>query len=143
MNEKELKEKKREILRKLALDENEILKNLEKIVNLAEPFIRFDVTSGDIEFIGKLDLTYEEKIFLYALVRYFTFHFEISEDYNFKRHEMRNALLVPEKTGLSNQIGNLSKKKAIKKLEKDNYKINPFKIEDILAEIREKYEIED
>jgi len=139
MKEKELLDKKREILKKLTLDENIILENLEKFVNLSIKFFKFDVNAGEIVITTNYQLSYEEKIYLLLVGKYFVNQYGIIENYNSNRQQIKEELEIPENTGISNQLKNLLEEKAIKKIGKDDYIVNIFIMEKKLIELNQKY----
>lgn len=142
MEEEETIDKKRMIIDKLVLKEKDILEKLQKLVELAEPFINFIENDWTILLASKYDFSYKEKISLIAISMYFIHQYGISDNYKFNMQVIREKLGGVERTTLSGPLGNLVDEGILNKPEKDNYSINIFRIESTLIEFRKKYKIE-
>ncbi len=134
-------EKKRKILEILAVDDDYIVKKLEGLAILSEPFVRFHKQTGEIIISTEIVLTYEEKFILYGIGKYFANQYGVVENSNFRRKELKIGTHIPDTTSISNELNELVAKKIFKKIDKGIYSINPFKIEEKLHELREKYKV--
>jgi len=115
MNEKDLHDRKRDILKKLTFDEDDVVNKLDKLVELSIPFLKFNAKTGEIKILKEKKLNYKDKIYILLLGKYFVFQFGLIDNFNLNRQQIKDELDIPESTGISGQIKNLTDNNFIKK----------------------------
>jgi len=131
--------KKKEILKDIFLKEEDILAKFERLVKLSSPFLNVEEKSGRVVLSTDFEFSNSEKLFLILLGKYFAFHYEVIDDNSLKISDLSfETGDIPAST-LSAPLSRLVKDRIINKPEKDNYIVNPFKIEEHLKKINKKY----
>ncbi len=139
MNQEYNKAKKKEIIKKLILTEEDVLAKFERLVKLASNFFSIEENSGRVMLKEEIKFTYPEMIFLITLGKYFAFHYDLVEDYSISLSEISEELGGIQITSLSKPISEMIVRRLVNKPQKGSYKVNPYKIENYLKVIHRKY----
>jgi len=131
--------KKKEIIDKLFLKEEDVIAKLERLVKLADSFLKIEANSNRVILNNKFDLTNSEKIFLVLLGKYLAFQYGSIEYSNMKLKDISDELGSIPVTTLSSKASVLKKERIIIKPTEDTYQINPHEIENYLKKIYSKY----
>lgn len=124
-------EKKREILSKLLVSEEETLGELEELVTMASRLLRIEKETGESFFTTPKDLTNKDKIALLLVGKYFAKELGLKTDTAFSTGELSEKLNVPSTT-LSKPLGQLVEEKIIRKTDDGKYIIVYHKIKGLL-----------
>lgn len=122
--------RKKEILEKILLKEEDTLNELEELVDLASEHLRIEKESGEVLIISKAKLTNKEKIILLLIGKYFAKELGIVATNSLTLSEVSSALKVPGTT-LSRPLGELADDALVRK-DKDKYYIIYHKIKEFL-----------
>jgi len=124
-------EKKKEILSKLLVSEEETLGELEELVTMASKLLRIEKETGDSFFTAPKDLTNKDKIALLLVGKYFAKELGLKTDIAFSAGDLSEKLNVPSTT-LSKPLGQLLEEKIIRKTDDGKYTIVYHKIKGLL-----------
>jgi hypothetical protein len=131
-------DKKKAILKDIILKEEDVLAQLQRIVKLATPFLKIEEKTGRIVLSNDFEFANADKIFLLLLGKYLSYHSEIAKEISLDMQEISNGLGIVSST-LSAPLGRLVKKHFVNKPKKNEYCVNPYKIEEMLQEITVRY----
>lgn len=137
MNDEE--KKKKDILKDIFLKEEDVLAKFERLVKLASPFLKVEEKSGRVVLSNEFEFNNIEKMFLILLGKYFAFHYEVIDNQTLTISDLSLETGGIPITTLSAPLSRLVKDRVINKPEKGKYLVNPFKIEQFLKTINNKY----
>jgi len=124
------KDKKKEILDKIFLKEEDTLKELEMLVECSQEHFKIESDSGNIIFNSDNEYTIKEKITFLLISRYFCKEYGIIEDNKLDIGDVSKSLGIPNTT-LSKPLGILVKDGIIKK-DNNKYSIVHHRIKSFL-----------
>jgi len=131
--------RKKEIIDKLFLKEEDVIAKLERLVKLAESFLKIEANSNRVILNNEFDLTNSEKIFLILLGKYLAFQHGSIQNSNLKLKDISEELGSIPVTTLSSKASILKNDRIIIKPTEDTYQVNPHEIEKFLKKIYNKY----
>ena len=120
----------KEILKKLLVDEEDILKDLSELVGKAKNIFVIERSTGKIFFKNFGKLTDPQRITALLVGRYFAEKLDIIDDDSMGVSEIAGALGRP-KTSLSGPLKDLSTKRYVEKMDNKKYRIAHNRIQDI------------
>lgn len=121
----------KEILKKLLVDENQVIKDLAELVDKAKDVFVIEKNSGKVIFNEFGKLTDPQRICALLIGRYFAEKLEVLKDSSLGISEIANELGRP-KTALSGPMKDLVKKGYAEKLSNRKYAIAYHRIKEIL-----------
>ena len=121
----------KEILKKLLVDEEDILKDLSELVGKAKNIFVIERSTGKIFFKNFGKLTDPQRITALLVGRYFAEKLDIIDDDSMGVSEIAGALGRP-KTSLSGPLKDLSTKGYVEKMDNKKYRIAHNRIQDIV-----------
>jgi len=121
----------KEILKKLLVDEKDVIKDLANLVDKAKDVFVIEKNSGKVIFNEFGKLSDPQRICALLVGRYFAEKLEVLEDSSLGISEIANDLGRP-KTALSGPLKDLIKKGYVEKLSNRKYKIAYHRIKEIL-----------
>jgi len=121
----------KEILKKLLVDEKQVIKDLAGLVDKAKDVFVIEKNSGKVIFNEFGKLSDPQRICALLVGRYFAEKLEILEDSSLGISEIANELGRP-KTALSGPLKDLIKKGYVEKLSNRKYVIAYHRIKEIL-----------
>lgn len=121
----------KEILKKLLVDENQVIKDLAVLVDKAKNVFVIEKNSGKVIFNEFGELTDPQRISALLIGKYFAEKLEVLEDSSLGISEIANELGRP-KTALSGPMKDLIKKGYVEKLSNRKYVIAYHRIKEIL-----------
>ena len=121
----------KEILKKLLVDEEDILKDLSELVDKAKNIFVIERSTGKIFFKNFGKLTDPQRITALLVGRYFAEKLDIIDDDSMGVSEIADALGRP-KTSLSGPLKDLSTKRYVEKMDNKKYRIAHNRIQDIV-----------
>lgn len=125
---------KQNILNKIFLKEEDTLKQLDEIVELAKKHFKVEFDTGNVIFSSGKKYSNREKIILLLIARYLGKVGESIESDEIAIGKISDILSV-KKTTLSKPLGDLILENIIKKNDKGEYQIVHHKIKEVLLEI--------
>ena len=129
---------KKKIIQDLILKEEDVKAQLQRLVNLAKPFLSIEDKTGRVFLKQEFPFTNPEKILLFLLGKYFACQAGISIEETVKLSDISDGLGIIVTT-LSAPMARLVKSKVINKPQKDAYQINPFQAEKYLEWMNQGY----
>lgn len=139
----ELNAEEKEILKRLFVSEEDVLKRLKSLVDLSQGLFSIVEETGEMFIEDPAILNNSDKIFLYLLGSYFASRYGIkSKGHSMSPSELANRLNVPITT-IPAPMQKLIQDKLALKTEKGAYQINfdnYKKIKDFLEELRKKHD---
>ena len=120
----------KEILKKLLVDEEDILKDLSELIGKAKNIFVIERSTGKILFKNFGKLTDPQRITALLVGRYFAEKLDIIDDDSMGVSEIAGALGRP-KTSLSGPLKDLSTRRYVEKTDNKKYKIAHNRIQDI------------
>ena len=124
----------REVLRKLVVDEREVIKGLADLVEKAKSVFSIAAPSGKIIFQNFGELSDEKRILVLLLGKYFARRLGFTETVELGISGIAEELGRP-KTALSGDVGNLIKDGLIEKLPDRTYRIAYNRMRDVFNKI--------
>ena len=124
----------REVLRKLVVDEREVIKGLADLVEKAKSVFSIAAPSGKIIFQNFGELSDEKRILVLLLGKYFARRLGFTETAELGISGIAEELGRP-KTALSGDVGNLIKDGLIEKLPDRTYRIAYNRMRDVFNKI--------
>ncbi len=124
----------REVLRKLVVDEREVIKGLADLVEKAKSVFSIAAPSGKIIFQNFGELSDEKRILVLLLGKYFARRLGFTETAELGISGIAEELGRP-KTALSGDVGNLIKDGLIEKLPDRTYRIAYNRLRDVFNKI--------
>lgn len=124
-------EKRKEILSKLLISEEETLGELQELVAMATSFIRIEEKSGEVFFTSPKELTNKDKVAFLLIGKYFSNQLEISSDNSCATGVLSKKLNIPSTT-LSKPLGQLVDEGIIRRTEDGKYTIVYYKVKAFL-----------
>ena len=121
----------KDILYKLVVSEEDVLKDLDKLVDKAKVFFKIEKPTGRVLINDSANLTIPKKIAALLIGKYFAARLEIIDDGYMTVTEIGNELGLP-RTSISGPLKKLHDKKYIIKEEDRTYKIDYNKIKEII-----------
>ena len=131
-------EEKKKILEEIMLKEEDVLAKLKRLVELAKPFLSVEEKTGRVVLSERFSFTHTEKIFLVLVGKYFARHYGVLEEEVVSIGNLGDDIGLPV-TSLSGPLGRLVEDHAVDKMRKNEYRVNPHKIEITLQELKRKY----
>lgn len=131
-------EKKKKILEEIMLKEEDVLAKLKRLVDLAKPFLSVEEKTGRVVLSERFSFTHTEKIFLVLVGKCFARHYGVLEEEVVSIGNLGDDIGVPV-TSLSGPLGRLVEDRVVDKLRKNEYRVNPHKIEITLQDLKRKY----
>lgn len=123
-----------EILKKLVVDEEEITKELEKMVEEAQKYFRIEKPSGKIIFQDFGSLSDKQRIAVVLIGKYFASKMKMLENPSLSISEVAKELGRPM-TALSGTMKELVTKGYVEYLPGKKYKVAYHRIKEIFADI--------
>jgi len=120
-----------EILKKLVVDEKDLTRDLEKLVEQVVNIFRIEKTSGRIIFEDFESLSDKQRIFVLLVGKYYAKRLNITKDASMNIAEIAKELHRP-KTTLSKPLGQIYKDGFVEKLPQGKYIIVHHRIKDII-----------
>ena len=120
-----------DILSKLVVSEEDVLKKLNELVDKAKVVFNIEKPTGVVLFQSNENLTILQKITALLVGKYFATRLHFIEDYSMTVTEISTELDLP-RTSLSGPLKTLLNKKYTVQLENKKYKINYIKIEQVI-----------
>ncbi len=130
-------EKRKEILKKLVLSEEDTFKRFEDLIKKSRNLFAIDGKKGKILFENP-SFSNHEKVSLFLIGNYFAKELELVDDYKYTSKEISDSLMI-KLTTLSGPLGKLVASGYISQ-EGDKYFINYYKIDEILDSLTLKYQ---
>ena len=121
------------ILEKLLVSEEDIIKNLSDLVDKAKDVFVIEKLTGRVMFKDFGDLTDPQRILALLVGRYFATRLNLLDDSSMRVSEIANALGRP-KTSLSGPLKNLVTKTYVEKLSNRKYSISYNRISDVFED---------
>jgi hypothetical protein len=134
MQNAEQEKAKQNILDKIFLKEEDTLKQLDEIVELAKNHFKVEFDTGDVVFSSNKQYSIKDKIILLLVARYLAKTGKKIESDEIDINEISNILSVVT-TSLSKPLGNLISKGITKKSNQGKYRIVHHKIKETLMEM--------
>lgn len=122
-----------DILNKLVISEEDVLKDLDKLVDKAKIIFSIEKPTGQVLFNDPENLTIKQKIVALLIGKYFATKLKFIEDSSMTVTEIGNSLDLP-RTSVSGPLNTLRAKKYIEQLDNKKYKIIYNKIKDIFRD---------
>lgn len=126
-----------EVLKKLVIEEKDVIKETEKYVEEASKYFRIEKPSGRIIFQNFGALTDKQRIAIILLGKYFACKLMLIKEPSLNITEISKELGRPMTT-LSSSLGDLVKKGYVEYLSGKKYKISYNRIKEIFSEISQK-----
>jgi predicted transcriptional regulator len=129
-------EEESEILRKLVVDEKDVIKELEKLVEQSQKYFRIESTSGKIVFQDYGSLSDKQRIAVVLIGRYFASKLKLIEDPSLSISEIAKEIGRPMTT-LSKYTRDLVDRGYVEYLPGKKYRIAYHRIKEIYNDILE------
>ncbi len=123
-----------EILKKLVIEEKDITKEMEKLVEEASKYFRIEKPSGKIIFQNFGSLSDKQRILVVLLGKYFAYQLKMIENASLSISEIANELGRPM-TALSGSIKELTTKGYVEYLAGKRYRIAYHRIKEIFEDV--------
>lgn len=137
MSSENIEMKKKEILSKIFLKEEDTIKELGELVSLSDKFFKIEQKSANVIFNQGLSLSNRDKVILLLIGKYFSKEMEIIESIGLSIADLSEQLGIPNTT-LSAPIGDLVKNKIISKNNSGEYSIIYHRIKNELQRLNGK-----
>ena len=125
-----------EILKKLVVDEKDIVKELERLVEEAQKYFRIESPSGKIIFQDYGSLVDRQRVAILLVGKYFAFKLKMIEDPSLSISEIAKEIGRPMTT-LSKPTKELVDKGYIEYLPGKKYRIAHHRVKEIFSEVLE------
>ena len=137
MPSENIEQKKKEILNKIFLKEDDTLKELGELVTLSSGFFKIEQKSASIIFNQDVSISNRDKIILLLIGRYFSKEMGVLQSDGLPIADVSKQLGIPNTT-LSAPLGDLVKKKIAHKSDSGEYRIVHHQIKNELQRLSSK-----
>lgn len=139
MPSESIEQKKKEILSKIFLKEEDTLNELGELVSLSSRFFKIEQETANVILNKDVSISNRDKIVLLLIGRYFSKEMGVLQADGLPIAEISKQLGIPNTT-LSAPLGDLVKKKIAHKSETGEYNITPHQIKNELQRLSGKRE---
>ena len=137
MSSENIEQGKREVLSKIFLKEGDTLKELGELVTLSSRFFKIEQESASVIFNQGISISNRDKIILLLIGRYFSKEMSVIQSDVLPIAEISNQLGIPNTT-TSAPLGDLVKKKIVRKTDNGDYGIIYHKVKSELQRMNGK-----
>jgi hypothetical protein len=137
MPSEDIEQKKKDILSKIFLKEEDTLKELGELVSLSSGFFKIEQESASVIFNQDVSISNRDKIILLLIGKYFSKEMGVLQSGGLQIADISKQLGILNTT-VSAPLGNLVKKRIIRKNENGEYSITHHQIKTELQRLKGK-----